>query len=308
MSAKRRLVYILSPSYSGSTLLTLLLAQHQDIATMGELKATAMGPIENYRCSCGELIEACDFWQQLQLSVKKQNKAFSLQNFGTHFGSASLFSDRILRAQVRGPIFESIRQVGLSLPGVAAEFQQIIENNQYFIEQTCRLQDKSIFLDGSKDPHRLKYLMQSNLWDIKVIRMYRDGRAQSNSQRKKGYHGGDYASACHEWKSTIAQMHEVSALLPKDDLITIKYESLCADPNAVMESLWQFLDIPSMEQDWSSVDLRQTPHHIIGNSMRTKSQISIKVDDAWKETLSDDDLTAFNNIAASTNHQLGYGD
>ena len=37
------LVYILSPSYSGSTLLTFLLNTHPEIATIGELKAQALG-------------------------------------------------------------------------------------------------------------------------------------------------------------------------------------------------------------------------------------------------------------------------
>ena len=59
------LVYILAPSYTGSTLLTFLLAQHKSIATIGELKATAREDLETYRCSCGSLMRKCHFWKTL---------------------------------------------------------------------------------------------------------------------------------------------------------------------------------------------------------------------------------------------------
>ena len=65
------LVYIASPSYSGSTLLTFLLNAHRDVATMGELK---WGPIdlETYCCSCGELLTACPFWQDVARRVEAE--------------------------------------------------------------------------------------------------------------------------------------------------------------------------------------------------------------------------------------------
>ena len=48
MSERPRLLYILAPSYSGSTLLTYLLSQHDAIATVGELKATSRGDLDTY--------------------------------------------------------------------------------------------------------------------------------------------------------------------------------------------------------------------------------------------------------------------
>ena len=59
------MIYILSPSYSGSTLLTCLLARHPDIATVGELKASALGSLDSYKCSCGELLRECQFWDRI---------------------------------------------------------------------------------------------------------------------------------------------------------------------------------------------------------------------------------------------------
>ncbi len=298
----RELLYILSPSYSGSTLLTLLLAQHPDVTTIGELKGTAMGPLEDYTCSCGEKIQACDFWQQMVAKVPE----FRLEQFGTHFRSENAFHDRVLRAQVRGPLFESLRRLALLWPSLAKRYRKVQERNRQFIEVACEAQAGRWFLDGSKDPHRLAYLKDSNNYRIKVIEMYRDGRAQSHSQRKKNYHGGSFARACEEWKSTIAQMQRVLRRFNKNDILRVKYEDLCSDPNQVMANIQNFLGVPIVEQNWSSVNLRQVPHHIIGNNMRTKDDISIRLDNAWLDDLTQEDKKTFETIAGSTNHQLGY--
>ena len=50
------LIYIMSPSFSGSTLLTFLMGAHPSVATVGELKATSLGDIDEYDCSCGSRI------------------------------------------------------------------------------------------------------------------------------------------------------------------------------------------------------------------------------------------------------------
>ena len=57
-------IYITSASFSGSTLLTFLLNTHPEIATIGEMKGDSMD-VERYRCSCGDPIGRCPFWQRL---------------------------------------------------------------------------------------------------------------------------------------------------------------------------------------------------------------------------------------------------
>ena len=58
-----RLVYILAPSHSGTTLLARLLGSHPDVYTVGELQPLISGDITKYRCSCGALIRECGFWR-----------------------------------------------------------------------------------------------------------------------------------------------------------------------------------------------------------------------------------------------------
>ena len=55
------LAYILAVSYSGSTLLAMLLGSQSEAMTVGEMRAPAVGEPDAYLCSCGEPIKKCRF-------------------------------------------------------------------------------------------------------------------------------------------------------------------------------------------------------------------------------------------------------
>lgn len=70
MSQKIPLIYIAGSSYSGSTLMDLLLGSHPAVESLGEAKkipfvqASVRNGIEA-RCNCGELVADCGFWQRV---------------------------------------------------------------------------------------------------------------------------------------------------------------------------------------------------------------------------------------------------
>ena len=103
------LAYILCPSYSGSTLLTLLLATHRDIATIGELKATHLGDVAKYSCSCGVPILACPFWEEVGGVMKSHGHVFSPAAFDTHFRAQSWLVDKTLHAGIPRPRLLELR-------------------------------------------------------------------------------------------------------------------------------------------------------------------------------------------------------
>ena len=84
-----RLAYILAASHSGSTLLSMLLGSHPQIATIGEMNLSpkAMGDLDHYRCSCGDLIRRCRFWEQVREGMVSRGFAFDLANVGTDYRS-----------------------------------------------------------------------------------------------------------------------------------------------------------------------------------------------------------------------------
>ncbi|MFT4713614.1 MAG: hypothetical protein ACI8W1_002103, partial [Candidatus Azotimanducaceae bacterium] len=75
-----------------------------------------------------------------------------------------------------------------------------------------------------------------------------------------------------------------------------------------------FLDIEQLDVDWTNVDLKKTEHHILGNNMRTKTNIKISLDLNWKKEISAEELSTFESLAGDLNRRVAkrlgtyYGD
>jgi hypothetical protein len=298
---RRRLAYIMGPNYSGSTLLTLLLADHPEIATVGELKATSMGDISSYMCSCGELLTECSFWNEVKQLLLKQGQDFSFNDFKTHFRDKKHpFTDRLLRAALRGPFFETLRDFGFMLyPAAHRTKQAIIERNKVLIEILCALQQAKIFLDDSKEPVRLKFLLAADLWDIRVIHLIRDGRGVTNSYMR--HNKASMAKAAKEWMHTQQECDRMSKMVSCRHCLKVHYEDLCQEPAKTLTTIYQFL---GLQPELSASSSRTK--HIMGNQMRLGSLQDIRLDEKWKQTLSPEDLLTFTATAGELNHTHGY--
>lgn len=304
MSTERRdLIYILAPSYTGSTLLTFLLAKHREIATIGELKATARGDLSTYPCSCGAPQRECAFWKRVAEEMQQAGASFTLEDFGTHFRSDSPVSDRLLRAGIRGRFFERTRSSLLRLlPGSLRCRQSILERNRQLIEVICRLQGGNVFLDGSKDPVRLKHLCSAAYWNVKAIYLIRDGRGATNSYMR--HYGVPMKTAAREWCRVHQECDRMVRELGDQACLTIHYEDLCTRPRETLGRIYAFL---RLEADLSDLHFRASEQHILGNEMRLRSIEEISLDEKWRNTLTQEDLQAFEQIAGNTNRLYGYG-
>lgn len=297
----RKLIYIMGPSYSGSTLLTLLLADHPDIATVGELKATSMGDVSTYSCSCGELLTACPFWQNVQQMMREQGRSFSLDDYKTHFQYPQHpLINRLFRAAFRNPVFEIAREMGFLLSPAARKIRaQILAQNKALIEIICSLQHAPMFLDDSKDPIRLKLLLAADIWNIRTIQLIRDGRGVTNSYMH--HHKTTMDKAAREWLHTQKECDRMARLLGSTRCLTVHYENLCLGPEKTLEDIYRFLDL-QLENIAPSSRIK----HILGNQMRLGSLQDIRLDEKWRQALSGTDVQIFNEIAGELNRRHGY--
>lgn len=302
MSERPKLLYILAPSYSGSTLLTYLLAQHESIATIGELKATRMGDIDAYRCSCGDLIRECDFWTRLSRRAREEGLDFSLDEFGTVYGKGEGFVNKIVRALVRGPMFETARRALLALlPESMTRVQAVTRQNLALSKIVCEMQGGSVFLDGSKDSARLLHYLRSGEWDIKVIYLQRDGRGVTNSYVK--HDGVDYDGAIAYWQKAVTELQHMRGRLGGDSVCDLLYEDLCREPEQKLSEICRWLGIDELDHG-ATFDAES--QHILGNSMRLNNVTEIRFDEAWRKKLTPDNLRDFEERAGTLNRSLGY--
>jgi len=300
VGSKPRLLYILSHSYSGSTLLTLLLASHPRISTVGELKASAIPDISTYKCSCGKLISDCAFWKQVTAKMNEKGILFSLDKFGTNFASQQSLCNRILRMGAKPKWIEVLREIFLKLYRPCFhQYSRILEQNKNLMEIICELQGGDIFLDGSKDPNRLMYFIRSGYWDIKLIYLLRGLYGSVYSYMR--HHGVSAEVAAREWTRTHKECKRILRLLNEADYIKVYYEELCSKPSEILGRIFGFIGVESLPQDFQHGSVQ---HHILGNTMRLNSDREIRVDEKWRLGLSKKDMKICEKIAGEMARSL----
>ncbi|MEM9172435.1 MAG: sulfotransferase [Pseudomonadota bacterium] len=300
---KPTLVYILATSYSGSTLLTYLLANHSGVATVGELKAPNMGDVSVYRCSCGELIRECGFWQTVTEKCRAQGIDFSVDDFDTIVDGHDAFGKKVLRAKVRNPAFERLRDLTIALyPGLRKRLRSKLHRNFVLSNVICDTAGGSVFVDGTKDATRLRYFIDSGLWNVKTIYLTRDGRAVTNSIKK--HLNIDIEAATARWMNTTQQLEHMRERINAEPVFDLKYETLCESPSETLNQLWQWIGLQPeavQEKNFKSGDF-----HLLGNSMRLSSVGEIRKDTSWRQKLAQDEIDHFNTHAGELNAHLGY--
>jgi len=301
----RRFVYILSFSYSGSTLLTFLLARHAQIATVGELKASALGDVSAYDCSCGRRIGECPFWSQVREALAQRGREFSVTRFGTHYRDPrGGLADWLLATGMGGRAAEALRDAATRVwPGAARRRREITRQNLALADVVCGLRGAPLFLDGSKDAHRLRFLLEGGAPDPRVIYMVRDGRAAGMSYIK--HTGAEMTLAAAEWRRTHEECRNLLARLEQRQWTQVRHEDLCRDPQGELARLFAFL---GLEAPAGAATLDPAEQHILGNAMRLRDTREIRLDEAWRERISAEQREVFERVAGDVNRAYGYGE
>jgi sulfotransferase family protein len=324
VSVQTRLLYVLGPSHSGTTLLALLLGSHPAIATVGELKQTSLGDRERYRCSCGVEIRRCPFWAAVREDLREGGSSFEPGDGSTDLAAGrGAYIRRLLRPLHRGPAFELTRDVALhAAPGWRGHLARWQRANARLAEAVCRLTGKAILVDSSKVAVRLKYLLRNPALDVRVLRVIRDGRAvmltymdparfadARDERLRGGGSGGDRAAerlsatrAALEWRRSNEEAACALRGLPPVTWREVRYEQLCADPQATLAPVLSWLGVdPGVR-----VELARGAYHVIGNGMRLDSTREVRLDDRWTMALPQEALDAFDSVAGDLNRRLGY--
>lgn len=298
-------LYIASPSFSGSTLLTMLLGGHRQIATIGELKG-GQEDMATYGCACGELFARCPFWQELIARLKDRGFVYDLSDRRTMpaFNMPDSFlGDKFIRCAFGSRHFEFVRDFMLAFwPGCKSRVEHVRRYTQAFIDVLFELTGGNVFVDSSKDPVRIKYLAAMPGLQLKVVHLVRDGRGVANSSRKNMRM--TIEAAASEWSATQAEIERVTARFCPGRVLRVRYEDLCAEPERVVGRILEFIGVHGPYHINEAAEREQ---HVLGNRMRLRGVLPIKLDESWREQLSPDDLSAFERVAGRTNQMYGYG-
>jgi hypothetical protein len=298
----RTVLYIMGTANCGSTLLTRLLAAHSQVASVGELKATAIRDVDSYTCGCGEAFAACCFWRTVTTVCRKRGVDFDIHDFRTQIRSDKWFADKLLKATTRGRIFEALRWVSLKgLPQASGALAQAIERNAVVIDAVCDVLGRPFFLDASKDPTRAVHLSRSRRFDTKVIHLVRDGRAVVASYRKRA---PNHANNVALWRAKTIECEKAKRLLPSSNVLTMRYEDLCENVDTSLARILQLVGV-APECDVLGNASRMTSH-IIGHGSRLGAIDRIEERVEWPSLLNETDLEVFERQGGAINRRYGY--
>jgi hypothetical protein len=298
-------IFIAALSYSGSTLLSFLLSTHPQIATIGEMTGViASEDIDEYRCSCGERIRECSFWQTLTTRMEEKGFEFEVEDFCTRYElGAHPWVRRLRTGSLRNSQLEVIRGSVFRLwPGYNEQLTRIGARNQALVESVLETTGKTVFLDASKHHMQIRYHLKYTALDLKVIHMVRDARGVVNSALK--YNSNlPTRKAAQRWVRGNENIERQLRALPEDRCLRIRYEDLCRKTPQTLERLHRFCGV---EPDLFAGDFRSLPHHIVGNKMRLSDSSEIKLDERWKVILTDQQLSEVAEVAGTLQGVYGY--
>lgn len=293
----------MAASHSGSTLTAMLLGAHPQATTIGDTAGTVLRKDPEYHCSCGQKANDCPFWQQVRGQMESRGFPIDVADFETRFEhSTNRFLDRVLHAEHRGLLLESVRDVVLRLSREwPKRFDTIAERNVALVETVTTITNSDVLIDSSKLPHRLKFLLRVPKLEIKVIHLVRDGRGVAHTCIQDD--GWTAEKSAIEWQRGNLAAERLLAGLDRDQWVRIRYEDLCSDPHGQLQKLCVFL---GLNPDQVNLDFRSAGLHVFGNRMRLSSERAVRLDTRWQTELSNEQISTIERLAGKQLEQYGY--
>ena len=282
------IIYIMGRGHSGSTTLDLVLGNHPDVVTAGEI--TNGFRVPDYPCTCGANLDECEFWGPVRRDVGRRHTETDWDEYG-----------RML-AWLDMPHRIPAILTGVGLPAwVKSRYEPI---NRDLYETVARNAGARFVVDSSKDLARAAFLLRRYGDRVRVIHMVRDGRGELWSRLKRLRGGKPFqvlrrnTHPKHHWPAmalTILAWKASNFLsvlygwMNPGRVHRVLYEDLCADPRREIDRIGRFLglDLSAMADRIDKGEPFTFGHNVSGSILLTSESktLTFRPDRAWKENL-----------------------
>ncbi len=308
-------VFICSLGHSGSTLLDLLLGSHSKIFSLGEICFLPKNIALREKCTCGEVVTTCAFWQNVFRRINEEknidilNYPYSLNLGYALAGNVVDKGHQTLSYRLLAKIWSFAQYQYLSKNKVFPPLNFFLKeskeyfNNTHLIYDLVRgLTNDSIIVDSSKSIIRAANLYMSNPDDLRILLLVRDIRGVTWSYVKNNYSFKKVASL---WIRNYERIIDILSKNVKPEHVhLVRYESLCAEPDVALENVCNFL---GQNYEMGMVDFHKTKHHSVnGNDMRFSKEGKIRHDIGWQNGLSKDEQSWISKKLDNSKSLLDY--
>jgi len=299
-------LYVVGLYRSGSTIFDIILGNHEDVVSVGELRSLPLvGWDGNEQCSCGVDVANCPFWTAVRSEW-----------------NASVGGDKARRLAELVERFERLRWAPAHLAswvlGPRATLREYGELTAKLFEAIARVSGKNIIVDSTKYPGRALALLRTGRVRVHLIHLVRDGRAVIWSCHRKpnvdlqGRESGlpteEVARITTRRWFWINLFSSAAVALGRPRGIRIRYEDLVSDPKAVLGRVGEMvgIDFGPLVDKLERGDPIGVGHMVAGNRVRHQSGIRLRPDLEWQEKLPAADRDVFWQKAGWLATRYGY--
>lgn len=262
-------LYIFGPGHCGSTLLNLCLDQHSEVLGVSEIVTLNR---KKAGWSHDEYVLDSPFWSKVAEQMLEEPEGVELESVP----------------------FNLTRLGG-------REVSAALEANQAAFRAMLTVANKRIVSDASKEPQRLRALLSSPLFRVRVVYLVRDGRAVVHAYRRK------YKRWFTGWRKLVRTdfvARHLMSEVPSDTWLTVRYEDLATKPETTLRKICDFMGV-SFESAMLKPDSRNFKG-VGGNRLRKRPVDGIVLDTAWRDEMKPTAQTFAAVIVSRYNRRYGY--
>lgn len=308
-SVTGKIIYVLADTRSGSTLLDQLLGAHDKIISLGEVHhlvayarqdRSLYNPAHPLVCSCGEFLNACAFWRQVETELGRPLASLTLEAYGKDRPQAG-WQARLYRVLRRTLMARNPRVYRNPAVARLLGSARVAADSFDLFDAIFRQHgDVRYLVDSSKSAYRFQALHAAKPDSVVALVLVRDYRGTVYSKMKRGQ---GLENSARRWVRQMERIRKVTEGLPRQQLVHVRYEELCSDPQKELARLCRHLGLPFSEQMLT----RPRSHHLGGSPSKfDPGKMRIELDDAYTRAFCDKELAELEAIAGKTAAQWGY--
>jgi hypothetical protein len=306
-------LFIFSSGRSGSTLLDLMIGAHPQVASLGEITFLPRSFKRNAQCSCGAPVRECGFWNTLAESIRLRMDAdLRLAPYDLDLGfmkaTHHVDTDRQTRPYVlswkllHALFMLRARTDMVLLDPLLSKLYRSIDNNFALFDLVKEAARATLVVDSSKAYVKGLAMYRRHPERVRAILLSRDGRGVLYSRMLEGV---PREVGLKSWNNYYRRaLPLIEKIIPTEHLLRVKYEELASDPAGSANRIFEFMGLPQLQGDIQFAARIQ--HMPEGNDTRLRGLSTIKLDEAWRRELGQDDLDYFERQGGAINRRLGY--
>lgn len=278
MSERPTALMISGSGRSGTTILSILLAQGETVLNVGQMRDLWAGWAEPVTCACGATLLDCPLWGAVRRAA---------------FSDWSTPEFRAAEARMKAFFAEAAALADwtdeAAVNALTARHAGYVEDTRRLLAALREVSPARVYVDSSKSPEVALAFRATGVMDVAVLNLVRDPRAVACSWEKRG--SKNIPKRMQVWRERQQRLHTWSRAASRDlRFRTLRYEAFVAAPEPAIREILDWLgeSMPAdLFHDPATAQVSWANQHLYPPSNETvlaekREIVEIRAPQAWR--------------------------